>query len=106
MKPANILFDKSGHLLLGDFGLSKWFEEDNDAKLDFFGTDSGCYLPDGFDDCSFVTTQKCGTPLFMSPEQHAGEEYSFPVDVWGVGVTLYRMITGRVSSSSQLQVET
>jgi serine/threonine protein kinase len=43
-----------------------------------------------------VTNEICGSPYYMAPEMHYGENYSFEVDFWSMGITLYRMITGRV----------
>ncbi len=100
------MFDDNGHLLLGDFGVSKWFEE-NETKFSavHLDADSGCNMPEKVSNgWSYMTTEDCGTPLFMSPEQYAGDEYSFPVDLWGMGVTLYRMTMGRVSSCCTLMV--
>lgn len=35
-----------------------------------------------------------GTPTYMSPERIQGTEYSFPSDVWSIGIILYEMMTG------------
>jgi len=57
--------------------------------------DSGCFLKvDEKPIC--IARDVCGTPLYMTPEMHYGRNYSFDVDYWGMGVTLYRMLTGRV----------
>jgi serine/threonine protein kinase len=115
VKPGNIFFRADGHIVLGDFGFSeifdfaqgKWgqgalvrnvswmsFDVDNDS-------DSGSFLkPDRDEKPAYSTNKVCGTPYYMSPEQHYGEDYSFGVDFWGMGVTLYRMLTNRVSGSS------
>jgi len=40
---------------------------------------------------------KCGTPAFMSPEQHmlpSGPGYSTPVDIWAAGLCVYMLTTG------------
>jgi tRNA A-37 threonylcarbamoyl transferase component Bud32 len=40
-----------------------------------------------------------GTPHFMSPEQLGGEKEDRRADVWAVGVVLFQLVTGHVSSS-------
>ena len=37
----------------------------------------------------------CGTPSYMAPELVAKKDYyGQPVDVWALGVLLYKMLTG------------
>ena len=36
-----------------------------------------------------------GTPNFIAPEILRGEDYSFSVDWWALGVLLYEMLAGR-----------
>jgi serine/threonine protein kinase len=71
IKPANILL-----------------KDENTSKLADFG--SACYL--GAHD---ALTTKAGTPAMWPPEVDilpAGDGYSFPMDVWAVGATLYWMM--------------
>ena len=35
-----------------------------------------------------------GTPNYMSPEVIKGDEHSFPVDYWSLGVICYEMVVG------------
>ncbi|KAJ3806547.1 kinase-like domain-containing protein, partial [Lentinula lateritia] len=94
IKPSNILIRPDGHIVLADFGVSKRFSDPSEDSDESFYTDS--------DDSSnsntsaFMTSDDCGTPYFMSPEQHRGDRYSFEVDYWAMGVILYRMVTGKM----------
>ncbi|KAJ3757634.1 kinase-like domain-containing protein [Lentinula raphanica] len=122
IKPSNILIRPDGHIVLADFGISKQFLDHNDYSDDSFYTDSdvttnssrcssaleACHRlgidinvassSSGLDASAYMTSDDCGTPYFMSPEQHRGDRYSFEVDYWAVGVILYRMVTGKVTS--------
>lgn len=35
-----------------------------------------------------------GSPAYMAPEVASGKVYSFPADMWGVGMVLYMMLSG------------
>jgi len=37
-----------------------------------------------------------GTPHYMAPEVLMGKGYSFPADLWSLGVMLYEFICGSV----------
>lgn len=74
IKPANVLLSGRGDAVLSDFGLAKLVGED---RL----TQTGDIL---------------GTPSYMAPEQVRGELDLTPaVDVYALGATLYRALTGR-----------
>lgn len=61
-----------------------------------------------------MLTEKCGTPAFMAPEQHKlprqSKGYSFPVDMWAAGVSMYMLMFGGkhpfVSDSGNLDEKT
>jgi tetratricopeptide (TPR) repeat protein/predicted Ser/Thr protein kinase len=75
IKPQNILLDESGHGWLADFGIAR----DRSAQpLTLEGT-------------------LLGTPVYMAPEQAAGkpELVGEAADVYGLGSTLYHVVTGR-----------
>jgi len=56
------------------------------AKLGDFGT---VQCPDF---ASFLA-YKAGTPLYYAPERRS-KNYSFPADIWAIGVILYEMACG------------
>jgi tetratricopeptide (TPR) repeat protein len=74
VKPANVLLDERDHATLVDFGIAM-------SELAPTLTCTGDLL---------------GTVHYMAPEQARGEAYlaDARTDVWGVGVTLYEMVTG------------
>ncbi|MFE8070337.1 serine/threonine-protein kinase [Marinobacteraceae bacterium S3BR75-40.1] len=72
IKPANILYDPdSNRLKITDFGIAKV----SDASL----TRTGRIL---------------GSPMYMSPEQLKGRKVTGASDIYSLGVTLYRLLTG------------
>lgn len=88
IKPANILLDKEGHALLADFGIVKLLSNVNT-------------LP-----AITSTTGVIGTPAYMSPEQANGINIDGRSDIYGLGVVVYEMLTGRqpFSAETPLQV--
>lgn len=71
LKPANILLTSEGVVKLTDFGVSKQLNS----------TDA------------FAMTQ-VGTTSYMSPERLKGNDYTYPSDVWSVGVIVLEMLRG------------
>ncbi|KAI9302896.1 kinase-like domain-containing protein, partial [Cunninghamella echinulata] len=70
LKPENILLTKQGHVVLTDFGLSKWL-----VKTDY-------------------TETFCGTAEYLAPEVLTGDPYSFGIDHWSYGTILFEMLAG------------
>src|SRR5256886_2863318 len=75
VKPANIMFDHDGRVMLTDFGISKALQ----AASGFTGT--GMII---------------GTPHYMAPEQAKGTTVDGRADEYSLGVVGYRMITGEL----------
>ena len=73
-KPANVLLGRDRQVKIMDFGIAKVA----DSSL---ATQIGTVL---------------GTPAYMSPEQAAGRECDARTDIYALGVTLYRMVSGDV----------
>lgn len=77
----------------------------NVAAEHIFIDEAGNLTVSGFEDATLVSpdimmTEKCGTPGYMAPEvlslRVAKEGYTTAVDVWGFGMVLFEMITGKV----------
>ena len=87
VKPSNCFVGANGAVKIGDFGLSKPVEHDEQLRL----TQTGVFL---------------GTPVFSSPEQLLGESLDVRSDIYAVGVTFYSLLTGSLPypSGSMMQV--
>lgn len=113
IKPANLLIDVTGHLVIADVGLIKDFGKIPSlaervyqpfwpfAKGDKISTTTPYRNPR---DLAFVAYDRCGTTLFKAPEIIRGLPYSFGVDYWAATVVLFSMLTGRVSGSEDFTV--
>ena len=74
LKPANIMLDGRGRVKLTDFGLAA------------------------------VAEVRAGTPIYMAPEQLAGEEVSTRSDLYALGLVLHELFTGnRVFDAGDLE---
>jgi len=75
IKTVNVLFDQSGRIVLGDFGLAKSMADSSGL------TAAGTLM---------------GTPMYLSPEQARGEALTPRSDQFSLGVLAYRMLTGQL----------
>src|SRR5580765_3692714 len=75
IKPDNVLLDKSGHVLVTDFGIAKAAQAATAAQL----TTEGMII---------------GTPQYMSPEQASGDKVDGRSDIYSLGIVLYQMLSG------------
>jgi serine/threonine-protein kinase len=78
VKPANIMFDHDGKVMLTDFGISKALQQATGL------TGTGMII---------------GTPHYMAPEQAKGQQVDGRADQYALGVVGYRMITGMLPFS-------
>ena len=70
VKPENIFISDAGDFKLGDFGIARTVEK----------TTSGL--------------SKKGTYTYMAPEVYKGEAYGSTVDIYSLGIVLYRLLNG------------
>ena len=80
VKPANIMVNMKGDIILTDFGIAK-------------AVDGGSLTKSG---------SSIGTPLYMSPEQFSGQPVGPASDQYALGVTAYQLITGQPPFSGDL----
>jgi serine/threonine-protein kinase len=83
LKPANVFLqslpDYGDHVRLLDFGLAKFLDVEG-GRSDETLTRAGIVF---------------GTPAYMAPEQAAGETADARADVYGAGVMLFELLTGK-----------
>ena len=68
LKPKNIFLTHDYHVKLGDLGIARALDNDNQAKT------------------------AIGTQPYLSPEIIEGKPYDFSTDIWDLGIILYEMI--------------
>jgi predicted Ser/Thr protein kinase len=71
LKPANVMFDGRGKVRLTDFGLAAAGQDIAAGEI------------------------RSGTPMYMAPEQLAGQEVSVRSDLFALGLVLYELFTGK-----------
>ena len=77
IKPKNIMITTGGVAKLADMGLARLAEDTQAAQAE--------------------AGKAYGTPYYISPEQIRGEmDIDFRADIYGLGATLYHMVTGKV----------
>ncbi len=74
IKTKNVMRERSGRIVLMDFGLSQDMRSVHAPEL-----------PAG---------QICGTPVYMAPEVLWGDKATVQSDIYSIGVLLYHLVTG------------
>lgn len=79
LKPANVMLTREGHLYLIDFGIARFFKPGQAQDTAVFGT-----------------------PGYTAPEQYGQAQTTPSADIYSLGATLYRLLTGQNPSETPL----
>ena len=91
IKPANVMLGQYGETLVVDWGLA--MPVNREAK---FKTKNEQTLMVSGSSRIQASSGQVGTPAYMSPEQVSGQQELSPAtDVYALGATLYKLLTGR-----------
>ena len=83
IKPDNLLLDDEGNTKIGDLGIALRLDGSTDLER----------------------RQVIGTPHYMAPEQATGQGVDHRTDIYALGGTLYRMLSGRAPFSGSTPEE-
>lgn len=86
VKPSNILIGKDGHAVLSDFGVSRFTDEKLRKELSVDATMAT--------DATTLSRVVMGTANYFAPEVRAGATATAAADIYALGVTLFRLLTG------------
>ncbi len=76
IKPSNLMFDGRDRVLLTDFGIAKWLDDDGEQRT---LTETGMGI---------------GTPEYMAPEQGLGRKVDGRADFYALAVVFFELVTG------------
>ena len=86
VKPSNILVAADGHAVLADFGVSRVSDKGLRAELSIDATMAT--------DATTLSRIVFGTANYLAPEVRRGDAATSAADIYALGVTLFRLLTG------------
>ena len=86
IKPSNILVATDGHAVLADFGVSRVSDKDLREELSIDATMAT--------DATTLSRVVFGTANYLAPEVRCGNAATAAADLYALGVTFFRLLTG------------
>ena len=86
VKPSNILIGADGHAVLSDFGVSRVSDAQLRSELSIEATMAT--------DATTAAKIVLGTANYLAPEVRSGNAATAASDIYSLGVTLFRLLTG------------
>jgi serine/threonine protein kinase len=105
LKPPNLMVDTAEHCWVLDFGLAGYLRAQAGGGVPAAGSPGVKPTPDlGPEPDQPSVSGVLGTPDYMAPEQFQGRADA-RTDVWGLGVTLYELLTLRRAFHGRKAIE-
>lgn len=82
--PTNVFLTDDNLIKIIDFNVSQLIDAEKHI------------LPEGESKFKYSLFTKTGTPLYSAPELHTAFRYTEAIDIWGVGIVLYLLLSGEV----------
>lgn len=82
MKPSNIILTPEGKIKLIDFGIAREYKQGSDSDTIYIGTKG-----------------------YAAPEQYGNGQSNVATDIYGLGVTLYHLITGKSPNEPPYEIK-
>lgn len=93
IKPANVMLGKYGETIVVDWGLAVPVARDDR----FRSSGEASLMPTSGSNTGTTSGAGIGTPSYMSPEQMSGLAPTPASDIYSLGATLYKILTGQPS---------
>ncbi|GMF06674.1 unnamed protein product [[Candida] boidinii] len=100
LKPENILFktkNDNSDIVIADFGIAKKIQNFNNANSDDSDLENQQRKP--------YLLGYAGSFGYSAPETYTDEGYSYPADIWSIGVITYTLLAGLIPFRSETVVD-